>query len=578
MKKLTFENQWLSVFTDRLPINPVEHPVTGVVYQKWLRYHLSPSIWLPLDSSNIPIKEYFHCSNCNKWLFFGGTKSNLNRHIKVDLNVQTFDENVTPELNNQIIKKKLEQFILINGLPFKKIEDKYLQDICSILPSRKVLSKSASDLASKIEKVIIKELHLHSECCISIDEWQDQLLRRYLGITVQALSHGKVNNYVLSLEFIPYETASGENLKNIIQLVLEKYKILEKIKVCVTDSGSNMIAACNYFNFTRLPCICHVLNILIKTMIKPSFHIFEDIFKIQREMSNPRFITYLHNRKSKILAIPSYSTVRWFSLTRLLSSLNYLKDSIISFRTLDKMSPITPQIWNNIKILLEFFEIYEEIVKVMEKDEFGTISYILRCINTISKKVNELPETFNDSKAEFLQKLDDYWGRYKHFWDPLLYAATRLNPSLSVSAEMSAPEITRGDNLILDILKKIPKNQSPIVQNPISKNPFIHFQTDTSYNNDDILIFEEYKSVQIEGMPNLLDYWESQKKGKFRNLSIVAMDILSFMCTSSSAERFFSVSKRVSFNRMGLSPKKMQDVSLIVGNKEIAETLMNQNF
>ena len=415
MKKLTFGNQWLSVYTDRVPINPIEHPVTGVIYQKWLRYHLSPFIWLPLDISNSPIRDFFHCSNCNKWLFFGGTKSNINRHIKVDLNIQTFDEKVTPELNNQIIKKKLEQFILINGFPFKKIEDKYLREICSILPSRKTLSKTASDIASKIEKVIIKELSLHSECCISIDEWQDQLLRRFLGITVQAISPGKIDNYVLALELIPYETASGENLKNIIQYVLDKYKILDKIKVCVTDSGSNMIAACNYFSFTRLPCICHVLNILIKTLIKPSSHIFEDIFKIQREMSNPRFIAYLHNRKSKIVSIPSYSTVRWFSLTRLLSSLYHLRDPIISFRTLDKMTPITPENWNNIKILWEFFELYEEIVKVMEKDDFGSISYILRCLNTISKKVNELPETFNDSKSEFLQKLDDYWGRYKHF-------------------------------------------------------------------------------------------------------------------------------------------------------------------
>ena len=122
---------------------------------------------------------------------------------------------------------------------------------------------------------------------------------------------------------------------------------------------------------------------------------------------------------------------------------------------------------------------------------------------------------------------------------------------------MSAPEISRGDNLIMDLLKKIPKPHSPpSSQNSVSKNPFIHFQTDSNFHSDDILIFEEYKSIQLEGMPNLLEYWESQKKGKFKGISVVAMNILSFMCTSSSAERLFSVSKRVSFNRMGLSPKK----------------------
>ena len=179
----------------------------------------------------------------------------------------------------------------------------------------------------------------------------------------------------MGLTYIHFETASGDNLRSLILPILETYKILEKIRVCVTDSGSNMISACDGLPFIRLPCICHVLNVLMSSFIKSGMNIFSHIFNIQREMNTPKFITFLINKNSIRRSIPYYSQVRWYSLAELIHALMELRELIIDFRILEKMIPIQSSIWATILELSPFFESYKQIIKMLESDDFGTVSY-----------------------------------------------------------------------------------------------------------------------------------------------------------------------------------------------------------
>ena len=486
------------------------------------------------------------------------------------------EERVDTPKRMDFINNRLQKFILINGLSFVKIEDKYLHEVCPTLPSRKQHSKNASDLALKIEDYIIKELKNYNECCISLDEWTDQLRRRYLGITVQAVSHEKIVNFVLSLAYINFESVTGDNLRSLIISKLEKYNILNKIKVCITDSGSNMISACDGLPFMRLPCFCHVMNILLSSFIKSTFDIFNPIFNLQREQNSSKFVTFLINKKNKRLAIPNYCSVRWYSVCDLLEALADMKESIIEFRTLEKMKPVPPSMWTTIIELVSFFRIFKQIMEMIESDDFGTISYVLRGITVIENSINLLSEQFSEGKNSFNEKLGSYWTRYNKYWDPLLYADTRLNPSLSASQVMTPEEIIRGDNLIKELMQQVIEKDNKVNPIPplIKKNhPLMCFQ-ETNENQEITIIFEEYKANQVPGLVNLYDYWKNNSSGRFKVLSKVAFQILSLMCTSSSAERLFSKSKRISFHRMGLGTEKMEDISLMVGNKEIAESLI----
>jgi len=86
--------------------------------------------------------------------------------------------------------------------------------------------------------------------------------------------------------------------------------------------------------------------------------------------------------------------------------------------------------------------------------------------------VEYLPEKYNAGKIAVNEKMRECWLKYQHLWDPILYAACRLNPAMNVQLIMEPEEVKNGDHLIFSQMKT--PNPIHIVELPTKKNR-IHY-------------------------------------------------------------------------------------------------------
>ena len=577
--KMTSSSKWIRNYHELTPSN-FPAPPKGMIIANWARFSKDPNIWIPFNEQDYSDKRYFYCSLCEKWLVYGDTISNINRHIKghnttirdSEANSQDpdFIEKVTQ--NNSSNAQNITKFILLNGLPFQLIEDCHLKEISSSLRNRKSLSNYCKITSQKIIDLITKELTLFDLICISIDEWKDKLKRPYLGVTAQAVSNTRLSYFTLGMKPLIGEKIDGELIANTLHQVLDQYNIEGKIIGCVSDSGSNMILGLRSFPFQRLPCTCHLFNNLMKVFIKSHWKCFQEIINIQLECSSSKFTAFCINVGSELKSVPSYCAVRWYSMCRVIEGLSRLKHHIIEYRTKYNLIAVPPHIWEDIDHLYPVFKSAQEIIQILESDSFGAISYTLRGFSIFKDQIEYLPEKFLAGKRAVSEKIQKYWNSYRPLWDPFLFAATRLNPALAVHMILETDEILKGDRMILDMMKKFDENEK--IEYPKRKSNIL-----CCYDNGPISScetnFEFYKTQQLNDIVDLYEYWKSKLNTQLAVLANVALKVLSTLSSSASVEREFSSSRRaLGFQRLKMNPEKVENIIMIVGNQEIAEKVM----
>jgi len=560
MQKSSFANNWSRNYQELSPTGHVPNPHNYKI-EGWAINSQYKDIWIPYINENTPDKRNFYCSVCDKWLIYGDTMSNIRRHLKTHSSIDQIinaessgnsQENKDKQVSESQISQYLTKFILMNGLPFRLIEDENLKLISSNLKNRKALSQYCQTVSSKIVDLITKELNHFKFICISIDEWKDKALRSYLGVTAQAVSNNRLSFYTLGMKPIIVETISGEVIHQTLKEVLDPYRIEEKIIGCVTDSGSNMILGISKFPFQRLPCTCHLFNNLLRAFIVSHKKCFQDLENLQNECSTSKFRAYCVSKNAPCKSIPSYCQVRWYSMCRLIDGLFRNKHTIIEFRTKYGIEAVSPLLWEDIDILNPVFKKAKEIIQILESDSFGTISYVLRAFSIFKNSIALLPEKFEDGKIAVEKKFQRFSVKYDHLWNPLLFSACRLNPAMNVHLIMDSEDIIKGDELILSLMK----NESPsIIVDSSSKthNSLLCYSDSPQDSNE--TAFEYYKTIQLNEIVDLYEFWRNKLDGRLKVLANVAIRILSIMCTSASVEREFSSSRRaLGFQRLKMDP------------------------
>ena len=267
-------------------------------------------------------------------------------------------------------------FFLRNGLPFSLIDDANLA-VFDYLPSCDRLKAESRDLSANISGIIKNMLRDAEYTTVTMDEWCNVMKSRYVGVSCHTTVSGVLRVFTIAhislnvaCSSLAFDHANSELLAGLARDVMEDYGIHEKTLLIVTDSASIMKTAANALNGHRIGegkrpimwvnCVAHTINLLMGKVVTLLHDRMEHVFSLQRKlMSSEVFESFLLRKECKITGIPTYSSVRWYSLFEMMRKMTKLKDMIIEFTMIEKLRPVPSDVWDT----LEDFEDFITVVK-----------------------------------------------------------------------------------------------------------------------------------------------------------------------------------------------------------------------
>ena len=546
-------------------------------------------------------KLYFYCSFCNHWYSmcctFGNVKSHIkskhliNKHKGREINLDQID-NINDSLNveipediDKLISSKFKSMILKTGRPFSLVQNPDMKNVLKFLGTRQNLTEKCDQIANEI-KIKMKFILLSSSfISVAVDEWSDLTKRRFLGLTARCLHDGKIQTFFLSLTKIEAIHLNGRELNNIFNMALEKYSLNEKVMAAVSDNCNLMQNSFSYSNILRLPCACHLMNLLLKAFIRPSENLIQEITSACRCLKTSVCYTALKDDFNEP-KLQSYTEIRWVSLYKSIKSIQKSRDSIETYYLVEEHNekPVkfkfTQKHWDFMDRIIPVLKVYKQAVKILEGDSFGMISLVLSSFNKIKVTIENLPNKyFHENILSFKNEYTKIMNEYDDQIHPLYDAAALLNPFITkenirinagikyIESHMlklgwEAEQVKTSQNKTISFLS----SQSQVNSSPaLTKGP-VHKLLELGVLIPDI---GENESLGVA----LLKFWKERLDGKIDpELAKVAIGILNIYCTSCTAERFFSTAGRVvTRDRIKLMADVVESQTIIMANKELAD-------
>jgi hypothetical protein len=143
-------------------------------------------------------------------------------------------------------------------------------NVCDIFYGRKTIRAEAITKFNHFSTTIrrILEEPIKSHCIAAMcDMWTDDYIKRsYLDFSVfWATDEYKISHCSLRCKHYSEDSKTGLNIWQEIKSIFESFNLSFGDTPIVTDQGSNMVAAFNITQETRLPCMAHRCNTTLET-------------------------------------------------------------------------------------------------------------------------------------------------------------------------------------------------------------------------------------------------------------------------------------------------------------------------
>ncbi len=586
------------------------HPLNiKVELNDWLQSKEFPNIFVIKDND-----ECFYCAhhNCKVWLKLNHTFGNIKSHIKSKHTITEYQirdledqgiNNAKDEVNNiqipetidKLISAKFKCMILKGGRPFSLINDPDIKSVLHFLGTRESLRDKCQEIASLIKSTIKYSLSGSSFISVAVDEWSDLMKKRYIGLTARCIFNGRPTTYFLALSKIDEVHLTGPDLMNKINNLLDQYDILDKIILAVSDNCNLMLNAFRSSTILRLPCICHLLNLLLKSFLGPSESTINEISTAVRCLRCSECYSALKDGFDEP-RIANYNEIRWISLYECFDSLLKSRKSIETFYAEEEAyvnvvkSKLFEYHWKFIDKLINVLFTYKSTIQILETDDFGVISYALSSIYRLRISIKKLPDgDFIENKRSFDEEYERLMALFYDQIHPIYDAAAILNPYIN----KKMVKLKDGSNYIEMQMKKYGWSPKKTVKSKSRAINFLNGQS-SSFSSSDSSDQEDDGSEEISPVQRLLNigliplvyekpdatdgkvlyrFWKNRlDSNQDPELAQVAIAILNCFCSSCSAERFFSTAGRVfTRNRMRLMPEVGESQVIIMSNKELAD-------
>jgi hypothetical protein len=487
------------------------------------------------------------------------------------------------------------QFVLQTGAPLSTLEwFRSRHPDGHELPDPRAFRDILRLVKDDIREVLYTECQNALYINLALDGWTDPRGRRYQGVTARLINRDarklSSSTRVLMMKEIKTVHESAKQLRAIIDRCMYQYDIHSTVLNICTDRGSMNRSAfrnpnkllINIFedpDWLWLPCSCHLLNnILSKFLSEIADDLLKPIFRIQHRFrkSGP-FLSYLLQTDSIRTTIPSVSEVRWYSCEELLVSLNYLWPYMLGFieREHLRMPELTDEVRHNITLLNVLAAEFRRAQKLLESDGFAAGSQFIPSYLAIRARIREFAEIAPDAVNATLAFMDGLEREFSTEWD-VFTLMTFLNPSIQWIPGRSCSDERFGriaQALIEWIDQELSFEHEPTPSEPSRFDFMSWFPSRPTLQLSAQHQCEAYLQRRTTGLPPLWpEFWGSEfAQTNCRQLSRVAERVLSFLATSASAERTFSVGRSIAGDyQMAMKPETLSARVMIQANWSIA--------
>jgi hypothetical protein len=190
-----------------------------------------------------------------------------------------------------------------------------------LLPSvetmKKILFQQVASINESLKTYLNKSMVSGS---LSADGWTSMSGDSYFGLLLHFLDSNGIAHSVL-LDCLPKESQTSENLAERVREVLKAWGFgdefqtridLRRIQYFTTDTTASMPKMVNLLGMRWIPCIAHVLNLVVHDALKAGL-VISDILKVCRKMC-----TYFSKSPKKKMALRNVQIANGFPVTNIL--------------------------------------------------------------------------------------------------------------------------------------------------------------------------------------------------------------------------------------------------------------------
>lgn len=580
---------------------PTETP-TGTPVASWTMCPEANYVFLPEPRAGLA-----YCSVCAKWIKISTTVHNIRAHIRRAIHTQLpgspdqGKNSLTLQQRQALVKKH----ILLNALPIALIECPHLRELVPGLPNRQRFTAELAQIASETEQDLIAKIRQSEFASIQFDGWTDRANRRFLGVMAHVLHEGTFTQCHLATVPIGSLHADAQFISERIEEVLFRFGLSPESSV--TDTEATELAAIKLLNRRReeqsqppiawFPCICHILNLVLKQFYETGASHFAVMKSLQRILSRSTVFTeFCREQGAKRTTIPELEPTRWSSMYRMVHAIVELRPTIIAFRDVSRpMIDITDDAFILADQIHETLREFKDILVQFESDAFGNICKVYPAFIAIRTLLKNTPSNWTAAATAAATKLSELEGKHQERLCPLIHVAARLDPNFNHNAIFTLEELRDIDDLIIRQIEiesgpetgRIPAGLAAHGHAPRRRrDPFAALRMASGASAGPVEMGpREQLEAHLSTVRRIIDgaegedredidvtqYW-LKKRNVWPGLSRYALKVITRPCASVSTERHFSLTGRIEgLRRLRLLPGHVSELAMIMGNSDLAE-------
>lgn len=590
---------------------------------------------------NAPIWDYMElstpeqavCLVCkDTFKFNGSTTSNLIKHLRVKHPIEYAafkDENdcavaaksskpstskVQPTLietmsrtqmykNDSEKKRQLDEMLvrmIVEDLqPLSIVEDRGFRRLLHSLnpryelPSRREIGRTLlPGIYKKETERIKKELEKAKDIALTTDIWTSRQTKGFITVTAHFISpEWELKSAVLETVRLT-KAHTANNIAEELQLICNKWNMMDKVCSIVTDNAANMVSAIKAMNIRQIPCFAHTLNLAVQTAVKDT----NDVERVKEKLK--QVVSFFHHSvkaSDKLSELQGQNNMpakkliqdvetRWNSTFYMME--RYLQQHELVTTTLCLLGRsdmcLNSDECKLLQSIVDVLEPFEEATKEMSTEKVTSLSKLIPMVRGIQDCINSSNVSDDHSLVQELKKQME-----KRFpvleGNSCLAAATLLDPRFKKVPFADKSNIKKVEDRLVTLMRKDdPQNNDastlqvkvvkPVTVTTCQKKKSLWCNFDSKMQNMassspqpstgpyiELRRYLEEPHIARDSDP--LAWWK-QHETLFPKLSEVAKKFLCIPASSVPSERLFSkAGELISHRRSSL---KEENINMIL--------------